>query len=86
MRKENVNILLRITMPKAWESVNLPHDWAVQGPFIKAHNTEIGGMGRLPGPGVAWYRKKLDISASDKGKSIFLDINSAMSYAIVWLN
>ncbi len=43
-------------------------------------------MGRLPSNGVAWYRKKIDIPASDAGKSIFLDIDGAMSYAMVWLN
>ncbi len=45
-----------------------------------------GGMGRLPVNGVAWYRRKLNIPASDRGKSIFLDIDGAMSYAMVWLN
>ena len=71
----------------SWESVNLPHDWAIKGPFIKDHDAEIGGsMGRLPSPGVAWYRKKLDIPASDASKSIFLDVDGAMSYAMVWLN
>jgi len=43
-------------------------------------------MGRLPSWGVAWYRKALDIAAADAGKSIFLDMNGAMSYAAVWLN
>lgn len=71
----------------SWERVNLPHDWAIKGPFMKDHDAEIGGsMGRLPSPGVAWYRKKLDISASDASKSIFLDVDGAMSYAMVWLN
>lgn len=71
----------------SWETVKLPHDWAIKGPFFEGEPAEVGGgMGRLPSPGVAWYRKKLDIPASDKGKSIFLDINGAMSYAMVWLN
>ena len=71
----------------SWEKVTLPHDWAIKGPFQKGPNTEVGGgMGRLPVNGVAWYRKKLDIPSSDAGKSIFLDIDGAMSYAIVWLN
>jgi len=71
----------------SWENVYLPHDWAIKGPFIKDRDAEIGGsMGRLPSPGVAWYRKKLDIPASDAGKSIFLDVDGAMSYAMVWLN
>ncbi len=72
---------------RSWERVNLPHDWAIKGPFQKGWGAEVGGsMGRLPSPGVAWYRKKLDIPAADAGKSIFLDVDGAMSYAIVWLN
>lgn len=71
----------------AWEPVNLPHDWAIKGPFFEGENAAVGGgMGRLPVHGVAWYRRKLDIPASDKGKSIFLEIDGAMSYAMVWLN
>ncbi|MFT3738177.1 MAG: beta-galactosidase GalB [Breznakibacter sp.] len=71
----------------AWALVDLPHDWAVAGPFYEGWDVPIGGgMGRLPSHGVAWYRKKLDIPAGDKGKSIFLDIDGAMSYAMVWMN
>ncbi|HUW91979.1 MAG TPA: beta-galactosidase GalB [Bacteroidales bacterium] len=71
----------------AWEKVNLPHDWAIKGPFQTGWNPEVGGgMGRLPVNGVAWYRRKLDIPASDAGKAVFLDIDGAMSYAMVWLN
>ncbi|MBW4888518.1 DUF4982 domain-containing protein [Mucilaginibacter sp. HMF5004] len=72
---------------KAWENVDLPHDWAIKGPFYKAGNAIIGGgMGRLPVQGVAWYRRKLDIPLSDAEKSVFLDVDGAMSYAMVWLN
>jgi beta-galactosidase len=71
----------------SWDKVNLPHDWAIKGPFLTGLKAEVGGgMGRLPSNGVAWYRKKLDIPASDAGKSIFLDVDGAMSYAMVWLN
>lgn len=71
----------------SWEKINLPHDWAIKGPFQTGWNPEVGGgMGRLPSNGVAWYRKKLDIPASDSDKSIFLDVDGAMSYAMVWLN
>ena len=70
-----------------WERVNLPHDWAIKGPFYDGDKPEVGGgMGRLPVQGVGWYRNKISIPASDKGKSIFLDIEGAMSYAMVWLN
>jgi beta-galactosidase len=71
----------------SWENINLPHDWAVKGPFIEGWDRLVGGsMGRLPSPGVAWYRRTLDIPESDQGKSIFLDVDGAMSYAMVWLN
>jgi beta-galactosidase len=70
-----------------WEQVTLPHDWAIKGPFYEGDKPEVGGgMGRLPSQGVAWYRKKLAISNADKGKIIYLDIDGAMSYAMVWLN
>ncbi len=70
-----------------WEKVNLPHDWAIKGPFYKEANATVGGgMGRLPVQGVGWYRKKLNITTADARKNIYLDIDGAMSYAMVWLN
>ena len=35
---------------------------------------------------MGWYRKKLEIPAADVGKMIYLDVEGAMSYAMVWLN
>jgi beta-galactosidase len=67
----------------SWSRINLPHDWAIEGPFTSKGG---GGMGRLPSSGVGWYRKQLSIPAQDMDKSIFLDIDGAMSYAAVWLN
>jgi len=70
-----------------WEQVDLPHDWAIKGPFYEGEHAAVGGgMGRLPSQGVAWYRRKLEIPLTDKGRTIYLDIDGAMSYAMVWLN
>ncbi len=69
---------------RGWQRVDLPHDWAIAGPFLVEGPS--GGMGRLPSWGVGWYRKQLDIPQSDRGRSIFLDVDGAMSYATVWLN
>ncbi len=71
----------------SWNKVDLPHDWGIEGPFLDGWDAEVGGgMGRLASHGVAWYRRKLDIPVSDSIKSIFLDVDGAMSYAMVWLN
>ncbi|KAK4119262.1 glycoside hydrolase family 2 protein [Parathielavia appendiculata] len=68
----------------SWEGLNLPHDWAIKGPFNAPGIS--GGMGRLPTNGVGWYRRKVTVAPEDKGKSIFLDIDGAMSYSAVWVN
>lgn len=70
----------------AWDKVTLPHDWAITGTFDAPG---IGGdQGRLPYNGVGWYRRSLSIDAStiSSGKSIFLHVDGAMAYAVVWLN
>lgn len=72
---------------KAWQSVTLPHDWAINGPFYTGDNAIVGGgMGRLPVQGVAWYRRKITITPADAGKNIYLDIDGAMSYTMIWCN
>lgn len=70
-----------------WLTLNLPHDWAIKGPFFTGENPKVGGgMGRLPSHGIAWYRKQFTLDAGDKNKQIYLDIDGAMSYSMVWLN
>jgi beta-galactosidase len=74
---------------ESWISVDTPHDWAISGPFYTAPDNESivgGGMGRLPIFGVGWYRRTLDIAKEDEHRQIYLDIDGAMSYAMVWLN
>jgi len=66
-----------------WRQLNLPHDWAIEGPF----NIDYAGeTGKLPYWGIRWYRKSFDVPESDAGKQIYLDIDGAMSYASVWCN
>lgn len=71
----------------SWRKVDLPHDWGIEGPFLEGWDAEVGGgMGRLASHGIAWYRKKLEVSMDDAEKSFFLDVEGAMSYAMVWIN
>jgi beta-galactosidase len=66
-----------------WRSLNLPHDWGVEGPFRQEYPGETG---KLPWWGVGWYRKHLSVPTADAGKKIYLDVDGAMSHATVWLN
>jgi beta-galactosidase len=66
-----------------WRKLNLPHDWAIEGPFLPDAPNETGKHQYW---GVGWYRKHFDIPASDQGKEFYLDVDGAMSYATVWIN
>lgn len=67
----------------SWEAIDLPHDYAIAGPFT---NNISSNMGRLPSPGVTWYRKTLDLPSELAGHSVFLDIDGAMQLSLVWVN
>lgn len=67
----------------AWRTLDLPHDWGIEGPF----RIELeGGTGKLPWKGIGWYRKQFSLPATDKGKQIYLDIDGAMANAKIWCN
>ncbi|KAL2839433.1 glycoside hydrolase superfamily [Aspergillus pseudodeflectus] len=73
----NISLVQKSSDDRAWERVQLPHDWAIKGPFYTGEDVPVSGpMGRLPIHG----------SRQDQGRCIFLDIEGAMSYAMVWLN
>jgi len=67
----------------AWRKLDLPHDWAIEGPFKQEYS---GKTGKLNYSGAVWYRKHLILPASDQGRRIYLDIDGAMSYTTVWCN
>jgi len=80
---ENISFAQAVFNDSQWRLLNLPHDWGIEGPFKQEYP---GSTGKLPWWGVAWYRQHLDIPAADAGKNIYLDVDGAMSYAMVWLN
>ena len=66
-------------------TVDLPHDWGVEGPFVQEYPGESGKLGWW---GKAEYSKKLSVKEKDlrRGKRFFLDFGGAMSYAKVFCN
>ncbi|HWK11609.1 MAG TPA: beta-galactosidase GalA [Vicinamibacterales bacterium] len=75
-----------------WRQIDLPHDWVVGLPFVdgKASNLESHGykpVGRsFPETTIGWYRKKLDIPASDEGRRVGLEFDGIFRDSEVWLN
>ncbi|MCC8089728.1 MAG: DUF4982 domain-containing protein [Rikenellaceae bacterium] len=85
----------------AWETVEVPHDWAIKGPFdlsIDAQMVQViedgdtiptmrtGRTGALPFLGTGWYRKSVDIPAELAGNRFYIEFDGAMSNAEVFVN
>lgn len=84
-----------------WESVRVPHDWAIYGPFDKSndiHHMAIvqdgqtsaiehyGRTGGLPFTGAGWYRINFTIPEFSDSKRVTVKFDGAMSNARVYVN
>ncbi len=65
-----------------WQSVTLPHDWAVSQPFSLEHSS---GTGYLCG-GVGWYRLRFSIPEEFRGKKLTLCFDGVYKNSQVWFN
>ncbi|HEY5470474.1 MAG TPA: beta-galactosidase GalB [Bacteroidales bacterium] len=81
--KEPVNLQLPAINDNSWRSLDLPHDWGIEGPFS---DTLENNTGLLPWKGIGWYRKHFTLNTNDQGKRIYVDFDGAMANAKVWLN
>lgn len=71
------------TDDSSWRRLDLPHDWGVEGPF----RADLpGNTGKLPWPGIGWYRRTLTLEPTDQGRRLFLDFDGAMSHPKVYVN
>ncbi|HLP08924.1 MAG TPA: beta-galactosidase GalB [Opitutaceae bacterium] len=66
-----------------WQRLNLPHDWAISGPFDQVLPGETG---KLPWEGAGWYRKHFRLESAEAGTRVAIEFDGAMAYASVWLN
>lgn len=85
----------------SWQSVTVPHDWAIYGPFDKSNDIHrmaivqdgqttaiehYGRTGGLPFTGAGWYRLKFDVPNYKNGKQVQIKFDGAMSNSRVYLN
>ncbi|WP_440876027.1 glycoside hydrolase family 2 TIM barrel-domain containing protein [Thalassotalea sp. PLHSN55] len=68
---------------RQWQSVTLPHDWSIEGPFDDKYNARNGG---LPVFGNGWYRKSFTLPKSVKGKHVSVTFDAAMNNSKVYIN
>ena len=84
-----------------WQSVTIPHDWAIYGPFSwdndrqnvaiaqdgqKEAMEHAGRTGGLPFVGTGWYRTEIDVPELTDGRRATLLFDGAMSHARVFVN
>ena len=89
------------TITEIWETVSIPHDWAIKGPFDKEVDKQMvrvtqdlekvkkertGRTGALPHIGIGWYRKTFEFPELEEGKKVLLVFDGAMSDARVFIN
>ena len=84
------------TMPKfndsSWQSIDLPHDWAVYLPFVHVKDFAIMGHGykpiggEFPATTIGWYRKEFTVPAEDSTKRTVIQFDGVYRDCIVWLN
>lgn len=68
----------------AWRTLDLPHDWSIEGENLE---TEPGGgnVGYFP-TGIGWYRKTFDYPALDKGRRLRIEFDGVYENSEVWIN
>lgn len=84
-----------------WQSVVVPHDWAIYGPFSinndkqnvaitqdgqKEAMEHAGRTGGLPFVGVGWYRLKFKVPEFSSAKKATFIFDGAMSHARIYIN
>ena len=90
-----------IEATEGWERVNVPHDWAIYGPFDKANDLQTvavvqngedvatektGRTGGLPYMGKGAYRRTLEIKSAELDGRRHILFDGAMSEAQVFVN
>lgn len=68
----------------AWQAVDVPHDWSIEGPF--SADAPTGGDGGFLPTGISWYRKSFTVDPAWRGKLVFVEFDGIMANSTVWIN
>ncbi|MBN1566784.1 MAG: DUF4982 domain-containing protein [Acidobacteria bacterium] len=67
-----------------WKSVDLPHDWSIEGPFSQKEPS--GGQGAYLPTGVGWYRKHFTLPSSCKDRKVLIEFDGVYENSEGWIN
>ncbi len=67
-----------------WRTVDLPHDWSIEGPYVQT-NPGAGRIGFLP-TGIGWYRKTFTAPATASRGETWLQLDGVYMNSDVWIN
>ena len=68
-----------------WKKVNLPHDWAIEGPFDSGAKTT--GRGGYAPSGIGWYRNHFSLPASvTQTQQVYVEFDGVMLNSTVYIN
>jgi len=73
-----------INSSTTWRTLNLPHDWSIEGKFDEKSPAGYGG-GALNG-GLAWYKKTFKIALDNKEKCTAIIFDGVYRNSQVWIN
>src|SRR3984957_10975681 len=68
---------------RSWQSVDLPHDWSITGPYSK--DEPCGGSGGYLPTGLGWYRKSFALPAA-ADQHVFIHVDGVYQRSEVWIN
>ncbi|HXX65219.1 MAG TPA: beta-galactosidase GalB [Bacteroidota bacterium] len=67
-----------------WRTIDIPHDWSIEGNFSETNPATPSG-GALPG-GIGWYRKEFTVPTSDTSRLTFVEFDGIYRNSEVWIN
>jgi beta-galactosidase len=76
----------------AWRTLSLPHDWAVELPFVRSDSKDVESHGFKPVGGlfpetsIGWYRKHFTIARVDSGQRFQIQFDGIFRDANIWVN
>jgi len=69
---------------RTWRTIDLPHDWSIEG--LVDQNAPAGGQGGYYPTGVGWYRKHFVLTRGEINRNNLILFDGVYMNSDVWIN